>query len=231
MDKDLFTFLSLRFGGDFTHYNRAIPALQPYLKMLAGDLSLDVVGQMVFALLDTPTFDVAVKHLQQDPQSAALIKQRYMAPRHDLRTLLQYPPDSLGYIYGKAMTASGLRAEDLYAHMPIYSDASYVEARLSQTHDIWHIITGFGTTPTDEIGLQAFHLPQFPYPLAVSLLSSSMMSTILLKPDELPTLLEAIQLGYDLGKHAKSLFAQKWEESWEKPLAQWRADLNLIPVG
>jgi ubiquinone biosynthesis protein COQ4 len=226
MNRDLFTLLSSRFGNSFTHQTQ----LQPYLKMLAGDLSLDVVGEMVFALLDTPSFDLAVKHLQRDPQSAALIKERYMAPPHDLTTLLAYPPDSLGYIYGKSMTATGFRAEELYQHMPIYSDASYVEARLSQTHDIWHIITGFGVSPTDEIGLQAFHLPQFPYPLAVSLLSSSMMSTLLLAPEELPTLLDAIQTGWQMGKNAKYLFAQKWEEAWEQPLEQWRDELNLIPL-
>jgi ubiquinone biosynthesis protein COQ4 len=226
MNRDLLTLLSSRFSHISTHQTQ----LQPYLKMLAGDLSLDVVGEMVFALLDTPSFDLAVKHLQRDPQSAALIKERYMAPPHDLTTLLQYPPDSLGYIYGKSMKATGFRAEDLYQHMPIYSDASYVEARLSQTHDIWHIITGFGASPTDEIGLQAFHLSQFPYPLAVSLLSSSMMSTLLLAPEELPTLLNAIQTGADMGKNTKSLFAQKWEEAWEKPLNQWRDELNLIPL-
>jgi ubiquinone biosynthesis protein Coq4 len=32
-----------------------------------------------------------------------------------------------------------------------------------------------------------------------------------------------------MGKKAKSLFAQKWEEAWEKPLAQWRAELNIMP--
>jgi ubiquinone biosynthesis protein Coq4 len=30
-----------------------------------------------------------------------------------------------------------------------------------------------------------------------------------------------------MGKTAKSLFAQKWEEGWEKPLSQWRAELRI----
>jgi ubiquinone biosynthesis protein Coq4 len=111
--------------------------------------------------------------------------------------------------------------------MPIYSDSSYVEARISQTHDIWHVVTGFGISEVEEIGLQAFHLPQFPYPLAVALLSSSLMSTLLFKPQELPSLVSVIQHGWQMGKKAKSFFAQKWEESWDKPLSQWRTELNL----
>jgi ubiquinone biosynthesis protein Coq4 len=33
-----------------------------------------------------------------------------------------------------------------------------------------------------------------------------------------------------MGQRARPLFAQRWEEGWEKPLAQWRQELNLLPV-
>jgi ubiquinone biosynthesis protein COQ4 len=232
VDKNLFTLSSndssSEVGNELTRQIQPITALQPFLALLAGDVSLDIVGEMVFALLETPSFDLAVAHLKRDTQAEKLISDRYMATPHDLDTLVQYPPDSLGYIYGTAMKTKGFRAEDLYESTPIYSDASYIEARLSQTHDIWHIVTGFGVSPTEEIGLQAFHLPQFPYPLAVSLLSSSMMSALLFDPQQLPPLLDAIQTGWAMGKNAKSFFAQKWEEAWEKPLIQWRQELNLV---
>ncbi len=208
--------------------NRApMMALQPYLALLAGDVGLDVVGEMSDALLKTSSFALAVKHLQADAQCAELIAERYMAPEHDIAGLLTYPTDSLGFVYAQSMQAKGFRAEDLYKDVSIDSDASYVEVRLSQTHDIWHIVTGFGVSEIAEIGLQAFHLPQFPYPLAVSLLSSSLMSSLLFAPETLPDLLSAIQKGWEMGKTAKPFFAQKWEESWEKPLAEWRQDLHV----
>lgn len=232
MDKELFTLPSSqpssKIEDNTNRETQSINALQPFLALLAGDSSLEVVGEMVFALLESPSFDLAVAHLKRDPQAELLISDRYIAPPHNLDALVQYPSDSLGYLYAKTMKAKGFRAEDLYESTPIYSEASYVEARLSQTHDIWHIVTGFGVSPAEEIGLQAFHLPQFPYPLAVSLLSSSMMSALLFDPEQLPTLLDAIQIGWTMGKNAKSLFAQKWEEAWEKPLIQWRQELNLV---
>lgn len=209
---------------------KRMPLFEPYVALMTGDTELDIVDEMSRTLLETPSFAKAVKTLQQDPACAALIAERYMAPAHDLETLLQYPADSLGYFYAKKMKEQGFRAEDLYESMSITSDASYVEARLSQTHDIWHIVTGFGPSVADEIGLQAFHLPQFPYPLAVSLISSSMMSTLMFCPDELPTLLDSIRKGWEMGKTAKPLFAQKWEEAWEKPLVEWRSELGLQPV-
>jgi ubiquinone biosynthesis protein COQ4 len=206
---------------------KRMPLFEPYVALITGDTDLDIVDEMSRTLLETPSFEKAVKTLQQDPDCAALIAERYMAPAHDLEALLKYPEDSLGYLYAKKMKEQGFRAEDLYEGLSITSDTSYVEARLSQTHDIWHIVTGFGPSVNDEIGLQAFHLTQFPYPLGVSLVSSGMMSTMIFSPDELPTLMEAIRKGLEMGKAAKPLFAQKWEENWEKPLREWQLELVI----
>lgn len=194
--------------------------------MLAGDNSLDCVGEMSLALVETPAFELVTQHLKRDRACAQLINQRYIPPNHDLDKLLTYPTNSLGYIYAATLKKAGLNP-NLHADMTAESDAHYVELRLSQTHDIWHIVTGFDTSVIGEIGLQAFHLPQFPYPLAAMLIANSLISSTLLDPEQLPRLLDAIAHGWQMGKTAKALFAQKWEEGWEKPLTQWRTELNI----
>jgi ubiquinone biosynthesis protein COQ4 len=200
-----------------------------FFAMLAGDQSLQAVDELSNALLETPAFDLAAQHLKRDPACAELISDRYIPPAHDLDKLLTYPENSLGYIYATAMKESGF---DPYLHvdMTAESDAKYVELRLSQTHDIWHVLTGFDTSAIGEIGLQAFHLPQFPYPLATMLIANSLMSSTLLAPEELPSLLEAIAQGWQMGQTANALFAQKWEEAWDKPLTQWQTELNIQPI-
>lgn len=197
--------------------------------MLFGDSSLETVGELTYGLLETPAYDLVARHLNQDPACAALIRDRYIPPAHDLETLLTLPSDSLGYIYAAAMKRKGFDP-NLHAGMTAKSDAEYVELRLSQTHDLWHIITGFDTDLIGEIGLQAFHLPQFPYPLATMLVAISLISTTLKEPEMLPKLLDAIAKGFQIGKSAKSLFAQKWEEGWKKPLSQWQTELNIQPI-
>jgi ubiquinone biosynthesis protein Coq4 len=62
------------------------------------------------------------------------------------------------------------------------------------------------------------------------LVATSWISTTLREPETLPQLLEAIAQGFQMGKTAKSLFAQKWEEGWEKPLIQWQVELNIQPI-
>ncbi len=200
-----------------------------FFAMLSGDSSLESVGEMTDALLETPAFDLAAQHLKRDPACAALMRDRYIPPAHNLDQLLTYSPNSLGHIYATAMKQKGFDP-NLHAGMTAESDAHYVELRLSQTHDLWHIVTGFDTSEIGEIGLQAFHLPQFPYPLATMLVANSLVSSTLLAPEELPALLGAIAQGFQMGKTAKSLFAQRWEEGWEKPLTQWQAELNIQPL-
>jgi len=203
--------------------------VKAFTSMLLGDSSLQTVGELTDGLLETPAYDHMAQHLKQDPACAALIRDRYIPPSHDLDKLLTYPPDSLGYLYAAQMKKMGFDP-NLHADMTAKSDAEYVELRLSQTHDLWHIVTGFDASEIGEIGLQAFHLPQFPYPLATLLIANSLISTTLRAPEALPPLLEAIAQGFQMGKAARSLFAQKWEEGWEKPLTQWQAELNIHPL-
>lgn len=199
------------------------------VSLFFGDNSLQTVGELTYGLLETSAYDLVAHHLNQDPDCAVLIRDRYIPPAHDLDALLTLPPDSLGYLYAAHMKKTGFDP-NLHAGMTAKSDAEYVELRLSQTHDLWHIVTGFDISVVGEIGLQAFHLPQFPYPLATMLVANSLISTTLKEPEMLPHLLEAIAQGFQMGKTAKSLFAQKWEEGWEKPLSQWQVELNIQPI-
>jgi ubiquinone biosynthesis protein COQ4 len=216
-------------GNGFKSFFARAIIFKSFVSMLLGDNSLQTVGDMVDGLLQTPAYDLTAQYLKQYPACADLICDRYIPPAHDLEALLTYPQDSLGYIYAVTMKKAGFDP-NLHAGMAAESDAQYVELRLSQTHDIWHIITGFDTSLIGEIGLQAFHLPQFPYPLATMLVANSLISSTLFAPQELPQLLMSIAQGFQMGKSAKSLFAQKWEEGWEKPLTQWQTELNIQPI-
>jgi ubiquinone biosynthesis protein COQ4 len=211
-----------------SHFQMVV-IFKSFIAMLAGDASLRTVGEMSDALVETPAFELAARQLKRDPACAKLIRDRYIPANYDLDKLLTYPQDSLGYIYATAIQGSGFDP-NLHIGMSAASDAQYVELRLSQTHDIWHVITGFDTSPIGEIGLQAVHLAQFPYPLATMLVANSLMSSTLLYPEGLPALLNTIAQGWQMGETAGALFAQKWEEAWDKPLVQWQAELNIQPL-
>jgi ubiquinone biosynthesis protein COQ4 len=66
------------------------------ISILFRDNGLETVGELTYGLLETPAYDLVAQHLNQDPACAALIRDRYIPPAHDLETLLALPPDSLG---------------------------------------------------------------------------------------------------------------------------------------
>ncbi len=75
--------------------------------MLLGDNSLETVGELTYGLLETPAYDRLAQYLNRDPACAALIRDRYIPPAHDLDALLTLPADSLGYIYAAQMKKTG----------------------------------------------------------------------------------------------------------------------------
>lgn len=162
---------------------------------------------------------------------AEIIQQRYSAPIPALETLLQLPKDSLGYVYASSLQAAGLKPLDLdpslFSWEKVNSDVTYIEYRYQITHDLWHVVTGFDTTPLGELGLQGFYLAQFHLPSALPALLTGTIGTLVTAPEGLPILLDAIAQGWQMGKNAKQLIGQKWEEAWDKSVSQWREELNI----
>ncbi|GAB4153174.1 MAG: Coq4 family protein [Cyanobacteria bacterium J069] len=203
--------------------------IKAFFSLLAADDDLTAVDELSLALVDSDAFRLAVADMQRDPAVAALIQARYQPPAHDLDRLLTYPVGSLGHTYAAMLQQQGFERIDM--PLDVTADTAYVEYRWQQTHDLWHVVTGFGTDEISEIGLQAFYLAQFRLPLAGMLVANALISTTLLAPEAMPDLLRAIAFGWDLGLQAKPLFAQRWEDAWEKPVRQWRAELNLPQEG
>lgn len=219
-------------GATLRSVMQTMRGLKAFVTLLLDDSgNLEPVWELSQSLVDSHASKLAVAAMKTSPDVAAILAERYIAPPHDLDALLQYPKSSLGYVYASSMKQAGLQALD----PPISastsdSDTRYVETRWQQTHDIWHVITGFDTSELGEIGLQAFYLAQFQLPLASLLIANALISVTLLQPEALNAMLTEITRGWQMGRTAKPLLAQKWEESWEKPVSVWRAELNVQPV-
>ncbi|BDA68896.1 conserved hypothetical protein [Rivularia sp. IAM M-261] len=188
--------------------------------------NLDHIYDLEDGLRDTKASLLAVEWLNTQPEVAQLIQERYIAPPPDIEALLQYPKDSLGYAYAVYIQKAGFDPS-FYRTIQVEDNVSYFLLRVRQTHDIWHVVTGFKTDTNGEIGLKAFELAQTRRNLAVFLVGAAMLATLATSPQALPNLLKQIVLGYQMGEKAKPLFAQKWEENWEKPLLQWRSELGI----
>lgn len=172
--------------------------------------------------------ELAIEFLKAKPEVADIFQERYIAPSVNLDELLQLPPESLGYAYASYLQDSGFDP-NFYRRVEVEDDVSYFFLRMRQTHDIWHIVTGFNTDVAGELGLKAFELAQTHRTMSVVLIAGGLLGTLFKHPQDLDKLLEQIAIGYRLGAKAKPLFAQKWEQNWERPLQEWRQELGIEP--
>lgn len=186
------------------------------------DNALKIAGSIRNSNLSAKMF----RHLLDNPSMALLVAENWRPAPIDLDELAGLPKGSLGHEYAQKLLSLHLTPNSLIDPNPIANPQDYVKHRIRETHDIVHVLTGFGVDRTGELGLQAFNLAQNRSPLAVMLLFGGMLAA--LKHDEpLEDLLLSISRGFELGLNAKCVIAQKLEEGWDRPLSDWREELGI----
>lgn len=169
---------------------------------------------------------LSIEYIKSQPGVMDMVRDRYLAPLPDIDTLLQCSPSSLGHAYATYIRDNGFDPA-FYRNLPVEDDTSYLFQRRRQTHDIWHLVTGFGIDEESELGLKAFELAQTRSTMSAILLAGGLVRTLFKTPERLDYLLDRIAVGYRMGMQAKPFLAQRWEEDWEKSLTQWREELNV----
>lgn len=140
----------------------------------------------------------------------------------------QLPPDSLGRAYLDFMKANQLDPNDI-PDMPVRSRGDYVLAHLYETHDLWHVLTGFATDVGGELGLQAFYSAQVPSPLSSLLLSTGLLNTALFSMEDRKRRMHEVVRGWKMGVEAKPLFGVDWDALWKQPLRAVQESFNINP--
>ena len=186
---------------------------------------LDEVIAIADDLGNSPAFDDILRHIRTQPGGAEAVRDRPRI-RVDLPRLRAMPAGSFGREVAAFMDARKLDPSAL-PHRPSPDDASWLRAHLYETHDIWHVATGFDTDVPGEVGLQAFYMAQFPARLAPILLAIVFTNTFLYKFDERDARMSELVRGWQLGKQAAPLLGVRWDQLWNVPLADVRARLGL----
>ncbi len=168
-----------------------------------------------------------------DPQAEAMLKDRYLSPSPDIEKLSGLPDGSLGREFARYLTDNDLDANLLResafigAHRARGEDPGYLAERGFQLHDVFHVLTGFDTTPLGEVRVVSFTVAQTPAPYPAMIIATRPLQMVLYKPELLPVVMDAITEGWALGRRARSLMAVHWEEHWESPLAELREEYGL----
>ncbi len=157
------------------------------------------------------------------PALEAMWQEGFAAPRYDVEALLLLPPETLGGAYARHMKANSLKPD-------FYDDAEkprhrmhFLRLRVRQTHDIWHVLTGFKTDEFGEVGLQGFNFGQFNNGQSIVIACAALLKSVFRgRLGELFQHADAFCEGYCSGKRAQPLLAVRWEDLWSENLEELR---------
>ena len=206
-------FASLRMAIRFVDFINNPESLSKIIGLADGIAGSPLSRQMVNYLLDNPTM-------------AALIIEHWRPAPIALEVLETLPPSSLGYIYSRHMRSQELSPASVIDASPITSSHEYIFHRVRETHDIIHVLTGFGIDAAGELGIQGFILAQIRSPLALFFIFGGILATM---KNQLPLdkLLKSLARGFELGLQAQCVIACKLEDGWDRPLVDWQQELGL----
>lgn len=201
--------------------------LRTYIALVRNPNQLQRVFALGDRLVEGDLFE-RMPWLRGRTEIETLVSRPIRRLRCDRARLAALPPGTLGREYADFLTRHGLEPEALDHWSEGNGTLQRFRVHLESSHDVWHVITGFGTDVAGEIGLQAFYYAQLAAPLPLTLLSAGLLNGVL-KGGRRPSTDRVDQLvrGYLMGRRASSLTGVDWSQHWERPLDELRRELGV----
>lgn len=182
------------------------------------------------AVTGRATLEKMLGRLRGDPRAAAALASRERVVIPPLAELASLPAGTLGRAFADFMLARGLDPASI-PRVDSEDDATFVRQHLYETHDLWHVVTGFDTDVPGELGLQAFYSAQLDGALPRFLMVGGLLNTRRHGRDEWADRVDAMARGWHAGRRADLFFGVRWASMWERPLTEVRRGLGVRPEG
>ncbi len=200
--------------------------LSAFLEMVrASDGDFGVIDRLAQASSDLESLQLVINFLASNPQGKSAFERYPRVGEVDLERLALLPTDTLGYAYANHMIQNGLKPLKI---KPSTNNYEFLGAHITETHDIWHVVTGFNTSIIGEIQLEAFYVSQLQFSrFWLALIAKNLLKTVVYDIEHSTEYMDAIAEGWMLAKPAKPLFGIDWKTLWQSSLNDIRDSLNI----
>ena len=144
---------------------RPVKAMQHMNRLLADKEDTEQVFHIIEAL-NGNTLERRLKRILRTPEGVAMMERRRELPEimDEHERWLALPEGTVGRAYvafmrREGLTAAGLveESEKMLAHRPQYDDdIDFYGRRLRDTHDLYHVLSGYGRDQLGEVCVLAF---------------------------------------------------------------------------
>ena len=105
----------------------------------------------------------------------------------------------------------------------------YLNTRILQMHDVWHLVAGYQTTASHEIAISAFQLAQFGHNYSAMFLATITTISCTLERAGFAILMQLAAEGWRHGRETPAMMDINWEAEWNRPIEEIRK-AHGIPV-
>ena len=105
----------------------------------------------------------------------------------------------------------------------------YLNTRILQMHDVWHLVAGYETTASHEIAISAFQLAQFGHNYSAMFLATITTISCTLQRAGFGILMQLVAEGWRHGRETPAMMDIQWEAEWNRPIEEIRR-AHGIPV-
>jgi len=190
----------------------------------------DPVAQPLFnAAIDGDTYGRLVEELRKTDEGRELLTERPTLERGDvdLRALAALPEGTLGHAFARYFEDN--RIQPFTSPYEVRNDTDYLVKRYRETHDLAHILTGYGTDSLGEMEVQAFVIGNLGLRSGWLILGFAAV----LMPHGLPPIWkysDRLRVAHRRGKQSKSILTLRYERFWESPVADVQRQLGIPPL-
>ncbi|MDJ0790036.1 MAG: Coq4 family protein [Myxococcota bacterium] len=174
-------------------------------------------------------WDDMLATLREQSGPADALRARRPATPIDLVSLEALPPGSLGRVFATHCRERNL--DPNLIRVPEVDETGWMLNHLYQTHDVWHVLSGWDNDLPGEVGLGAFYMGQFRSPPFFGFMLALILMNVVWRRADLGAVMTAISEGYRTGRAADPLFGVTWSDWWETPVADVRRHFRIASPG
>ncbi len=145
----------------------------------------------------------------------------------DINEMRALPDGTVGREFARLLDRNGLSPLTITQVMKERFAEKPYALRYTTTHDLFHLLTGFPTTPAGEVGLFAFMIAQGFADGSRRRLWQSVALYMLFAPLHVPGIVQNVRVGLAMGKKARTLMEEPLEKYLSEPLDVVRSRLGL----
>ncbi len=152
-------------------------------------------------------------------------------PRLDIDSLAACKPGTLGHAYYHLIVDNGFDPEvldpELVSGFHPVLDAS--NRRILQTHEVWHLVAGYSTSPLHEVAISGFQLAQFGHNYSAMFLATAVSLLAFHLPMFLDPILQVTFEGWRHGRETRPLMEIDWFSLWNEEIETLRERFAIAP--